>query len=143
MENVMKKENEKSYNIATGIFLAMVFGLYFAYINDKIADELFYMYLMYAKDNEWYSFSLAMEYYNNFYGYSFIFSAILGIAFTHIGYMSKIIGWPIFIIGVLDILCGFYFLGIECIGMFIASFLSVFIVYFIIGFIWAMGDPDL
>lgn len=140
MENVMKKENEKGYDVACGIFFAMVFALYFAYINDKVVDGFFYPYL---KDKTGGDLSLAFEYYLKFSDYSFIFSAILGIAFTHIGYMPKIIGWPILIIGVLDIICGFYFNGfIDCIGMFIASFVAILIVFFVFAFLFGVGEAE-
>lgn len=140
MENVMKKENEKGYNIATGIFFALMFALYFAMINEKVVDGFFYMYL---KDKTGDDLSLAFEYYINFTDYRIIFSAIFGIVFTHIMYMPRIIGFPIFIIGVLDILCGLYFNGfIDCVTMLFASFFGIYIVFFVIGFLFCLGETE-
>lgn len=116
----MKKENGKTYDVFWGINFAMIFVVYFFLINTDIVAELF----------------LAHNNYDFIFGSSIIFSVILGIAFTHIMYMSKIIGIPIFIIGILDIFCGFYYMGIIfCIVLFIALY---FIISVIVAFIFVI-----
>lgn len=141
MENVMKKENEKKYDVACGIFFALMFALFFAMINEKVVDGFFYPYL---KDKTGDDLSLVFEYYLKFSDhYSLIFSIILGFAFTHIAYMPKIIGFPILIIGVLDIICGFYFNGfIDCVTMLFASFMGIFFVFAVFAFLFNVGEAE-